>query len=66
MVLLLLQVSQHFSTSNGPMTAQKSIMNAGLCGIPSIWRSPTTRQPGAALDGTGADVIWLCPRADVW
>jgi hypothetical protein len=22
--------------------------------------------PGAALDGIGACVVWLCPRADVW
>jgi hypothetical protein len=44
---LLLQVSQYFSTSDGPTTAQEPILHAGVsCGIPSIWHSPTTRHPG--------------------
>ncbi len=38
----------------------------GSCGIPSIWRSPTTRQPEGSPDGTGASVVWLCPRGAVW
>lgn len=37
------------------------------CGIPSAWRSTTTSGgPGAALDGTGACVMRLCPWAVVW
>ncbi len=35
----------------------------GLCGISSTWRQPDhTASPGAALDGTGACVVWLCPK----
>jgi hypothetical protein len=56
---LLLDVRQ---PDDGP---EPILDGAAVC-IPSIWRSPTTRQPGAALDGIGACVVWLCPRAGVW
>jgi hypothetical protein len=35
-------------------------------GFVSTWPGPTTRQPGAGLDGTVACVVWLCPWDAVW
>jgi hypothetical protein len=40
--------------------------NSALCGVPSTWHRPTTRQPGAALDGTATCTVRLCPRAGLW
>ncbi len=38
----------------------------GSWGIPSICGVRPRGDPGATLDGTGARVVWLCPRAGVW
>jgi hypothetical protein len=47
---LLLQVSQRFPTSHGPVTARGvGLARWVLCGIPSAWRSPTTRCPGGNI-----------------
>ena len=49
MLSLLLRVSHYFSTFDGPATAPEiDLARRGLGGIPSIWHSPTTRQPGGS------------------
>jgi hypothetical protein len=48
MLLLLLRVSHCFPTSHGPATARGVDLARWVwCGIPSAWRSLTTRCPGA-------------------
>jgi hypothetical protein len=38
-----------------------------LCGIPSAWRSPTTRCPeGNILSQPPAELARLCPRGSAW
>jgi hypothetical protein len=64
---LFLQVSHYFSTSDGPVTAQK--IDLARWGRGASRRSGAVRpyvSSGAALDGTDACVVWLCTRADVW
>lgn len=47
MLSLLLRVSHYFLTFDGPATAPGiDLARWGLGGIPSIWCSPSTRQPG--------------------
>ena len=38
----------------------------GLCGIPSIWRSPTTRCPGATFFPSTSPTCQACPRGTAW
>ena len=67
MLSLLLQVSHCFSTSDGPVTAQKSILHAG-----AVWHPVDLAQPdhtsarGQPSTESARAFVWLCPRAGVW
>ena len=57
-----LATSSCFSTSDGPATAQESILHAVV--VVASRRSGAARPhgiSGATLDGTGACVVWLAP-----
>jgi hypothetical protein len=42
------------------------ILHAGTCGIPSIWRSPTTRCPRGNMSMNYRPTCPACPRGSAW
>ena len=56
-----------FSTSDGPVTAQRSILRTG-----AVWHPVDLAQPdhtparGQPSTESARAFVWLCPRAGVW
>jgi hypothetical protein len=62
---LPLRVSHCFATFHGPVTARGVDLSCWVwCGIPSAWRSPTTRCPGGNIPSRpSAEFARLAPGA---
>jgi hypothetical protein len=59
--------SSVFSTSfYQPLRSDHGSCMLGLGGIPSAWRSPTTRCPGGNIPPTAGRACHACPRGTGW